>query len=71
VYGGAPLLGLNGIVLIAHGSANETAIKNAIRVATETLQHRFNEVVLREIEQANQKLKANHTTDAESVPVVA
>jgi glycerol-3-phosphate acyltransferase PlsX len=32
-YGGAPLLGLNGIVIKAHGSAKERAIMNAIRVA--------------------------------------
>lgn len=32
-YGGAPLLGINGIVFKAHGRANATAIKNAIREA--------------------------------------
>mgnify|MGYP006272611273 FL=1 len=32
-YGGAPLLGINGIVIISHGSSNSTAIVNAIRVA--------------------------------------
>ncbi|MEG2270619.1 MAG: phosphate--acyl-ACP acyltransferase, partial [Bacilli bacterium] len=30
-YGGAPLLGVNGGVIKAHGSSNSTAIKNAIR----------------------------------------
>jgi glycerol-3-phosphate acyltransferase PlsX len=29
-YGGAPLLGLDGVVMIAHGSSSVTAIKNAI-----------------------------------------
>jgi glycerol-3-phosphate acyltransferase PlsX len=29
-YGGAPLLGLGGVVMIAHGSSSVTAIKNAI-----------------------------------------
>lgn len=33
VYGGAPLLGLRGNVLKAHGSSNRHAIKNAIRAA--------------------------------------
>ena len=33
VYGGAPLLGFNGSVMKAHGSARERAIANAIRVA--------------------------------------
>lgn len=32
-YGGAPLLGVNGISIICHGKSSPTAIKNAIRVA--------------------------------------
>ncbi len=32
-YGGAPLLGVNGCVIISHGSSNAKAIANAIRVA--------------------------------------
>ena len=34
-YGGAPLLGVRGIIVIGHGRSNPTAIKNAIRVAAE------------------------------------
>ncbi|HEY9250128.1 MAG TPA: phosphate acyltransferase PlsX [Rariglobus sp.] len=34
VYGGAPLLGLRGNVLKAHGSSNRHAIKNAIRAVS-------------------------------------
>jgi glycerol-3-phosphate acyltransferase PlsX len=34
-YGGAPLLGLNGISIISHGRSSDRAIKNAIRVAME------------------------------------
>ena len=33
--GGAMLLGLNGVCIISHGSSNDTAIVNAVRVATE------------------------------------
>jgi glycerol-3-phosphate acyltransferase PlsX len=29
-YGGAPLLGVNGCVIISHGKSNPKAIKNAI-----------------------------------------
>ncbi len=36
-YGGAPLLGVNGGVIISHGSSDATAISNAIRVAKETI----------------------------------
>ncbi len=32
-YGGAPLLGLRGVGIVCHGSSNERAIANAIRVA--------------------------------------
>lgn len=34
-YGGAPLLGVNGITIISHGSSKAKAIKNAVRVAGE------------------------------------
>jgi glycerol-3-phosphate acyltransferase PlsX len=34
-YGGAPLLGINGISIISHGRSSERAIKNAIRAAME------------------------------------
>ncbi len=36
-YGGAPLLGLNEIVIIGHGSSDATAFFNAIRVARDTI----------------------------------
>ncbi len=32
-YGGAPLLGVNGVAIIAHGSSNARAIRNALRAA--------------------------------------
>ena len=34
-YGGANLLGVNGVVVIAHGRSDGMAVKNAIRVARE------------------------------------
>ena len=34
-YGGAPLLGVNGVVIFAHGSSNARAIRNAIRSAAD------------------------------------
>lgn len=33
VFGGAPLVGLKGVCVIAHGGSRHTAVKNAIRVA--------------------------------------
>ncbi|PKQ17371.1 MAG: phosphate--acyl-ACP acyltransferase [Actinobacteria bacterium HGW-Actinobacteria-7] len=32
-YGGAPLLGVNGVCIIGHGSSSATAVSNALRVA--------------------------------------
>jgi len=32
-YGGAPLLGVNGVVIITHGRADANAIKNSLRIA--------------------------------------
>ena len=34
-YGGAPLLGVRGVCIVGHGSSNERAVMNAIRVAAE------------------------------------
>jgi glycerol-3-phosphate acyltransferase PlsX len=36
-YGGALLLGIDGVSIISHGSSKAKAIKNAIRVAAESL----------------------------------
>lgn len=41
-YGGSPLLGVNGVVIIAHGSSSPLAMKNALRVATEMIRHSVN-----------------------------
>jgi phosphate acyltransferase len=62
LYGGAPLLGLNGTVIKAHGSAREKAIMNAIRVATETIHHHLTDVIIREIAHANGRLAGNGGT---------
>ncbi|NCS93212.1 MAG: phosphate--acyl-ACP acyltransferase, partial [Leptospira sp.] len=42
-YGGALLLGVEGICMIGHGSSSALAVKNAIRVITECGQHELNE----------------------------
>jgi phosphate acyltransferase len=38
-YGGAPLLGVDGLVLISHGRSSPKAIKNAVRCAKEEIEH--------------------------------
>lgn len=37
-YGGAPLLGVDGVVVIAHGRSNAKAIKNAVRQAKQAVE---------------------------------
>jgi phosphate acyltransferase len=56
VYGGAPLLGLNGVVMKSHGSAKERSIMNAIRITTETVENEINQTIVKEIQRANERL---------------
>ncbi len=48
--GGAPLLGVNGVVIIAHGSSSPKAIKNAIHRACELCEKNINEHIREDIE---------------------
>jgi glycerol-3-phosphate acyltransferase PlsX len=50
-YGGAPLLGVNGVVIIGHGRSNALAVKNAIKVAIHELKHDLNEKIKTKIDQ--------------------
>src|SRR5580698_2205465 len=56
VYGGAPLLGFNGIVFKAHASARERAVTSAIRMTTNALQNQINQIIARDIAAANKIL---------------
>lgn len=44
-YGGAPLLGVNGICIICHGRSKAKAVKNAVRVACEMVQNKLVEAI--------------------------
>ena len=50
-YGGSPLLGVNGICIIAHGASSPLAIKNAVRVATEFVEQGINPRIIEAIKQ--------------------
>lgn len=52
-YGGSPLLGVNGVCIIAHGGSSALAMQNAIRVGMETVQQSVNP----HIEEALERLK--------------
>jgi glycerol-3-phosphate acyltransferase PlsX len=55
-YGGAPLLGLKGDILKAHGSSNRHAIKSAIHAASEILKADMNHRIEADIARANELL---------------
>ncbi|NLK01364.1 MAG: phosphate acyltransferase PlsX, partial [Clostridia bacterium] len=40
-YGGAPLLGVNGVSIVCHGGSKAKAVKNAIRVARNCVENKF------------------------------
>jgi len=48
-YGGAPLLGINGVCIIGHGRSNSHAVKNAIRLAKEFVANRVQEKIQNEL----------------------
>jgi len=58
-YGGAVLLGINGICIKAHGASSPKAIKNSIRMATEFVECHFNEHIVDDIKRLNDKLQQN------------
>ena len=49
-YGGAPLLGVNGVSMICHGRSTPKAIKNAIAMAKSLVDNEVNDFIQREIE---------------------
>ena len=48
-YGGAPLLGVNGICIICHGASSSRAITNAIRIAREAADRHVNERIVQRL----------------------
>jgi phosphate acyltransferase len=56
-YGGAPLLGVAYPCIIAHGSSSGKAIKNAIRVAAESVENQLNQHMVDHVREATQALQ--------------
>lgn len=50
-YNGAPLLGLNGVVVKSHGSADQPAFEQALKVALEQVENDMPRRIARQIEQ--------------------
>jgi phosphate acyltransferase len=51
-YGGAPLLGVNGVVIIAHGRSDALAMENAVRVAINAVENKLVEHLRQDVETA-------------------
>jgi len=51
--GGAPLLGVDGRVIIAHGASNAKAIKNAVRIAIGYVKQKLNQHIIEELKKLN------------------
>ncbi len=56
-YGGSMLLGVDGICIIAHGSSSPLAIRNAVRVACESIEHQINPHIVEEIRKYHEHAK--------------
>jgi glycerol-3-phosphate acyltransferase PlsX len=48
-HGGAPLLGIDGICIICHGSSGERAVENALGMAAKYVQMKLNDKIVQEI----------------------
>lgn len=62
-YGGMPLLGVNGVCIIAHGGSSPLAVRNAIRMAAESISHQVNPHIIEEV-QRYESSKAGHAPSA-------
>lgn len=49
-YGGAPLLGVDGVTIICHGSSTPKAIRNAVKEAVAMVREGINQIIRRELE---------------------
>jgi len=48
-FGGAPLLGINGVCIIGHGASSPRAVRNAVRVGMESVRQGLNELIVKRI----------------------
>ena len=58
-YGGAPLLGVNGVCIICHGKSNRKAIFNAVRVAGQFVQNDTNRLIQEELLKHHTEISAS------------
>jgi len=61
VYGGAAVLGVNGIVIKAHGASRELAFASALRLTADEIGHGIKQTIAADISRANKRLAAQPT----------
>jgi glycerol-3-phosphate acyltransferase PlsX len=52
-FGGAPLLGIDGICIICHGTSGSRAIRNALKVATTFANRQLNTLIVEELQKTS------------------
>lgn len=52
-YGGMPLLGVDGLCIIAHGGSSPFAVKNALRAACSSIQHQLNPHIVEAVQKSH------------------
>lgn len=62
-YGGAPLLGVKGVCIIAHGKSSAKAIKNAVREASLFASKKVNQEITQKINETNLNLSFQSETN--------
>jgi len=62
-FGGAPLLGIDGICIISHGSSGERAIANALALAAQLARAGINNQIVKELDQSPALLSANQSAN--------
>ncbi|MGH7254310.1 MAG: phosphate acyltransferase PlsX [Nitrospirales bacterium] len=63
-FGGAPLLGVNGLTIICHGRSSSKAVKNAVRRAKNLADSNLTELIRRDIEDSLSQLRSSHIQEA-------
>ena len=70
IIGGAPLLGVNGICIIGHGSSNPKAVFNAIRVAAECVEFGLNDRIVKGLNECGVSVEQFKNNTENSTPKV-
>ena len=61
-YGGAPLLGLRGLVMKSHGSSTRNYIKTALQMGADILEQNVNELIITDLQVIKPQKKAAEVT---------